>query len=128
MTEPKSPLARSWIEIGQLADLTDGAGREFIHYGQSIALFRLSDRVIALGGLCPHQGSHLANGLVDLEMGTITCSRKGCLRWRFDLATGTHTAGLPVTCSVFPVAIRSGVSPYPCRKPRTSRSRLDPAG
>ena len=109
MTSAESTSDGTWFEVAPLVDLPLIEGREFIHHGQSIALFRLADRVAALGGLCPHQRAHLADGLVDPDNRTVTCPRRGCLRWRFDLANGTQTAGPPVACPVDPVAIRAGV-------------------
>ena len=109
MTREDTPTEWTWVEVAPIVVLPPKAGREFTVGGQRIALFNLGDRVAALGGLCPHQGAHLADGTVDPDQATVTCSRRGCLRWRFNLTDGIHTAGLPVACRVFPVTIRAGV-------------------
>ena len=94
-----------WVEVLKLADLAAGAGREITLHGKVYALFRVEGQVMALGGLCPHQRAHLAGGVVDVGRGTVTCPRRGCLRWRFDLRTGTHADGLAVACSTHPVRV-----------------------
>ena len=106
---PDSPGGTVWVEVAHLTDLVPGEGREITHAGRAFALFRLGDEVAALGGLCPHQRSHLARGRVDPDQGTVTCPRRGCLRWRFSLRTGAHAADLPVICPTYPVEVRAGV-------------------
>ena len=59
----------------------------------------------ALAGLCPHQQARLAGGVVDAARNTITCPRRGCLRWRFDLASGANADGLTIRCPVYPARI-----------------------
>lgn len=97
-----------WVALAKLADLPADAGREVAHGGRAYALFRLGDRAVALAGRCPHQGAHLASGPVDPARGTVTCPRRGCLRWRFDLATGAGV-DLVVACPTFPARVVDGV-------------------
>ncbi len=84
-----------WSEVAKLADLPPGSALEVIHRGRTYALFRRGDRVFAVDGLCPHQGGHLARGPVaETEFGAVvTCPRRGCLRWRFDLDSGEGRGG-----------------------------------
>ncbi len=103
-----APEGFTWVEAARLDDLAPGSGREFIHHGRPYALFRVGDRVTALAGLCPHQKAHLASGLVDPERMTVTCPRRGCLRRRFSLETGSNADGLAVVCPVYPVKVEAG--------------------
>ncbi len=102
------PSGFVWVEAASLDDLASGSAREFIHHGRAYALFRVGDRVTALAGLCPHQKAHLAQGLIDPERLTVTCPRRGCLRWRFSLETGSNADGLAVVCPVNPVKVEGG--------------------
>ncbi len=75
-----------WSEVAKLDDLPPASSLEITHEGRTYALFRVGDRVVGVSGFCPHQGGHLARGAVTGS--AVTCPRRGCLRWRFDLITG----------------------------------------
>ena len=107
--ETPAPPAPARVEAARLDDLASGTGREFAHDGRAYALFRVGDRAFVLAGLCPHQKAHLADGAVDPAQQTVTCPRRGCLRWRFRLVDGAHDAGLPVACPTFPTRVEGGV-------------------
>ena len=102
------PSGAAWVAAARVDDLAPGSGREFVHAGRFYALVRVEDRVAALAGLCPHQGAHLASGAIDPERNSVTCPRRGCLRWRFDLTTGAHAGGLAVVCPTHPVRVEDG--------------------
>ena len=104
-----SPAGFAWVEAAWLDDLAPGTGHEFTHEGRTYALFRVEGRVLALAGLCPHQKAHLAEGLVDLERMTVTCPRRGCLRWRFSLENGANADGMAVVCPHLPSKVEAGV-------------------
>ncbi len=99
----------SWVPVARLDDLPLNSGREVTHAGRVYALFRVGDRVTALPGFCPHQQARLADGVVDPERDTVTCPRRGCLRWRFDLRSGANADGLAVTCPTRPVRVEGGL-------------------
>ena len=109
MSFPKRINGSFWVEVAPLAELPPQGGREFRPLGQPLALFRSGDHVAALGGRCPHQGAPLADGAVEPDQAAVTCPRRGCLRWRFNLSDGRQSLGLPVACPVYPVAIHSGI-------------------
>ncbi|WP_435009032.1 Rieske (2Fe-2S) protein [Tundrisphaera lichenicola] len=92
-----------WIEAASLDDLPPGSALEFIHEGRAFALFRSGDEITCLGGLCPHQGGRLALGTV--EGSRVTCPRRGCLRWSFDLRSGGCSVGEGVRSRVYPVRV-----------------------
>ena len=98
---------RAWVEVARRDDLGAGSGREFVHRGRAYAVFGVDDRAFVLAGTCPHQGARLAGGAVDPMGSTVTCPRRGCLRWRFDLATG-RGVGLAVACATFPARVVAG--------------------
>ncbi len=102
-------MSPNWVAVARLDELTPGSSLEVTRDGRILALVRVEDRIFALAGLCPHQRARLAEGVVDVATKTITCPRRGCLRWRFDLATGTHAAGLPIVCPTYRVEVRAGV-------------------
>ena len=109
MPPPDPTPTGTWVAVADLANLLPGKGRQLSRGGEVYALFRLGDDVTALGGLCPHQQAPLADGVVDPVHRTITCPRRGCLRWRFALDSGRHAAGLAVACAAYPVEVRAGV-------------------
>ena len=93
----------TWIEAARLDDLPAGSAREFSHGGRVYALFRVGDEVGCLDGRCPHQGGRLASG--PLEGSVVTCPRRGCLRWRFDVLTGVSPVGRGVGRRPYPVRV-----------------------
>ena len=92
-----------WFEAARLDDLPPGSSLEFTHGGRVFALFRSGDEVTCLDGICPHQGGRLAFGPFDGSR--VTCPRRGCLRWSFDVRTGLSTVGDPVRRRPYPVRV-----------------------
>jgi nitrite reductase (NADH) small subunit len=97
--------AMPWIEAASLDDLPAGSALEFVSRGRVYALFRpLDDREITcLDGLCPHNGGRLAVGSFDGRR--VTCPRRGCLRWSFDVRTGAASVGDLVRRPIYPVRL-----------------------
>ena len=102
------PEGFAWVEAASLDDLSPGSGHEFTRNGRAYALFHVKGRVLALAGLCPHQKAHLSQGAVDPDRMTVTCPRRGCLRWRFSLETGSNADGMTVVCPTYPVRVEAG--------------------
>lgn len=73
------------VNLGQLADCTPTAEQVM---GVDLLLIRQGDQVTALQGICPHQGSLLAEG--TLADGVLTCPGHG---WRFDCNSGVRVDG-----------------------------------
>ena len=92
-----------WIEAASLDDLPAGSSREFSHDGRIYALFRVGDRVTCLDGLCPHQGGRLAVG--PLRGSKVTCPRRGCLRWSFDVLSGACPVSESLERRLYPVRL-----------------------
>ncbi len=88
-------------KVCELAELVDGAGREFIVGEQIIALFRTADRVYAVDGMCAHQGGPLAQGTVDAHC--VTCPWHG---WQYDVRSGQNMLTGKRMLNCFTVEIR----------------------
>jgi nitrite reductase (NADH) small subunit len=69
--------------IGRAEDVPLWEGRSVMVGGRRIAVFRTADGWRALGGVCPHEGGPLADGIVADSC--VTCPLHG---WRFDLDSG----------------------------------------
>lgn len=92
------------VRLAALADLPEGKGVRVDALGHRIALFRIGDRVYAIGDLCSHAEASLSEGEVfDL---TVECPRHGS---EFDLSTG-EAMTLPATrpVPVYDVTIADG--------------------
>ncbi|HUK65458.1 MAG TPA: Rieske 2Fe-2S domain-containing protein [Anaeromyxobacteraceae bacterium] len=87
----------------RLADLPDGKGRLFEARGESIALFRVDGRVLAISNACPHRDGPLAFG--DLAGLTVFCPLHA---WGFDLLTGRCQEFPGVCVRTFPVHLEGG--------------------
>ena len=89
---------REGIDLGSLEQIPVGEGRAYVVDGEQVAVFRLRDgSVRALGGICPHRGGPLADGLIDGAV--VVCPLHG---YTYDLSTGEETAngGAPVRAYV----------------------------
>ena len=79
-----------WVELIALEELpTDGTGRALELAGEQLAVFLHEGEVRVLGGVCPHQGALLGDGVIS--RGEVTCPFHG---WHFDLVTGESGDGL----------------------------------
>jgi nitrite reductase/ring-hydroxylating ferredoxin subunit len=92
-----------WIKATTLDDLPTGSALEFTHDGRVYALFRVGDAITCIDGLCPHQAGRLANG--SFLGSTVTCPRIGCLRWSFDVTTGSCALHESLTRRLYPVRV-----------------------
>ncbi|HEY7703408.1 MAG TPA: non-heme iron oxygenase ferredoxin subunit [Acidimicrobiia bacterium] len=94
----------SWLPVGRLEDLPDGRG-VLVEFGEDrIAIFRVGDRVYAIGDRCSHAEASLSEG--DLFGTEIECPRHGSA---FDLETGRPLT-LPATrpVSTYEVRVEDG--------------------
>ena len=79
---------------------TDGTGRALEVAGRQLAVFHHEGEVRVLGGVCPHQGALLGDGVIS--RGEVTCSFHG---WHFDLVTGKSGDGLEECVDVHEVRV-----------------------
>lgn len=76
-------------KVCSMSDLENNCGKRFIVDDVDIAVFRLDDKVYALGNICPHQHSPLIyDGFID--DGCVICPAHG---WMFDIKTGKTPTG-----------------------------------
>ena len=69
----------------KLDEIPDCGGREFLVGGRVVAAFRVDGRVLAVDGMCAHQGGPLAQGKLDDKC--VTCPWHG---WQYDISTGCN--------------------------------------
>jgi len=99
-----TPGAAGWTNIGSMDDLADGASRLVYAAGEQVALFRVGERIFAVGNRCPHANGSLVEGTLDGC--TITCPLHAS---RFNLENGEPLEG-PTTrpLKTFDVRIENG--------------------
>lgn len=90
-------------ELARVEDIPAHGGLRTDIDGKPAALFRVGERVYAIGALCPHRGGPLDQGHLD---GTVVyCPWHG---WDFDVCTGlSPTFGEQLPC--YPVEVRDGI-------------------
>jgi nitrite reductase/ring-hydroxylating ferredoxin subunit len=89
-----------FVKLATLDELPPGSAKEIEHDGRIYALFHASGTIVALDGICPHQGGPLAEGTV--ESGVVTCPWHG---WQFDLSTGQSLLSNRIKHPVYEVKI-----------------------
>jgi nitrite reductase/ring-hydroxylating ferredoxin subunit len=89
-----------FVKLATLAELPPGGAKEVEHEGRVYALFNVGGRVLAVDGICPHQGGPLADGQVEGLI--VTCPWHG---WQFDLENGTMPSGARIKQAVFEVKV-----------------------
>ena len=75
----------SWQKLCLLEELPEAAGKEFLVDGRVIAVFRTSEGLQAVDGMCAHQGGPIAQG--QLDHNCVTCPWHG---WQYDVTTGNN--------------------------------------
>jgi nitrite reductase/ring-hydroxylating ferredoxin subunit len=89
-----------FVKLATLDDLPPGTAVEVAHDGRIVALFNLDGMILAIDGICPHQGGPLVEG--EVKDGVVTCPWHG---WRFDLRTGQSLLSSRVRQPVYEVRI-----------------------
>jgi toluene monooxygenase system ferredoxin subunit len=94
---PSSNPTIAWVEAASLDDIWEGESLEVEVDGQPVLLVHLrGGDIVAYQGMCPHQQIALADGDVDEDAATVTCSAH---HWEFDLRDGK---GLnPTGCDLY---------------------------
>ncbi len=75
----------SAIQIGQIADVPEGAGKAFAVQGHRIAVFRVDGELFAMDDTCSHAEASLSEGELDTDELCIECPLHGSV---FDLRSG----------------------------------------
>ena len=84
--------ADGFVRVAAIDEIPDRGGRRCYLGAEAIALFRVGDRVYAVGDRCPHGRASLSEGRIDVTREEVVCP------WhdgRFDLSTGHRVSGPP---------------------------------
>jgi 3-phenylpropionate/trans-cinnamate dioxygenase ferredoxin subunit len=84
------------VKVAAASDIPEGEARRYVVEGREIAVVNCGDQVFAVDDICSHQHSHLSEGEIDCDFGTIECPKHGST---FDLESGRPRA-LPATTPV----------------------------
>lgn len=87
-----------WIRVAEVSDCPPGAARELVVEDKIVALFNIDGELVAVDGICPHQGGPLARG--QINDGAVTCPWHG---WRFQLVDRANGAGATNSLICYPV-------------------------
>ncbi len=86
--------------IADVAEIPEGAGKEFTVAGRIVAVFRVGDEFFALDGLCAHAGGPLGKG--HLQGHVVTCPWHG---WQYDVRTGNQCLSAQIRQTQYPVSV-----------------------
>lgn len=89
-----------FVTLANIDELPPGAMKEVEVDGRIIALFNSDGEILAIDGICPHQGGPLAEG--ELSGTTVTCPWHG---WQFDVKTGCTRVGPKIKQTVYKVQV-----------------------
>lgn len=103
MSEQTGPN-ENWVEVGATDSIEEGKAIEWVSSGHILAIFRVEGELLAIDGMCAHQGGPLAQGTV--EHGCVTCPWHG---WQYELATGIQTINRQPLQATYPVREREGI-------------------
>lgn len=93
------------IELCKLDDIATGLGRSFRVGDKLIAVFRgRTGSVFAVGGLCPHKGGPLADGMLVGEQ--VVCPMHA---FRYDVKSGDCDQAGACGIATYPVEVQGGV-------------------
>jgi 3-phenylpropionate/trans-cinnamate dioxygenase ferredoxin component len=85
------------VTVGRISDIPEGEARRYEVDGREIAVVNCGDEGFrAVDDICSHAHSHLSEGEVDCDFGTIECPKHGST---FDLDSGRPRT-LPATMPV----------------------------
>ncbi len=89
-----------FVKMAALDELPPGGSKEIEHEGRIYALFNVDGEILAIDGICPHQGGPLAEGVLEGTM--VTCPWHG---WQFDVRSGKTPLGSRVQQTVYEVKV-----------------------
>ncbi|MBM3534160.1 MAG: Rieske 2Fe-2S domain-containing protein [Alphaproteobacteria bacterium] len=98
-------MTATWVDACDVNDVDPEDVRRFDHGGRTYAVYRTAeDEVFATDGLCTHEKTHLAGGLV--MDGIIECPKHN---GRFDFRTG-KAMGAPacIDLKTYPAKVENG--------------------
>ena len=93
-------LMAHFVKVATIEELTASGSIEVESEGRILALFLQGQDVIALDGMCAHQGGPIARGAVHKSV--VTCPWHG---WQFDLRSGRCLTARSVSQTRYEVRI-----------------------
>jgi nitrite reductase/ring-hydroxylating ferredoxin subunit len=103
----------AWIDAVSAADVPDGGVKGVRVGGDSVAIYRVDDKLYATSDVCTHEAALLSEGWV--EDGEIICPLHGA---RFRIEDGTCKGPLGTDLQCFRIRERAGRIEIACRTPR----------
>ena len=73
----------SQIILGSKSDIPDGQGKLYEVGDESIAVFKVGEKIFAIEDFCKHRGGALSQGHLEGEL--VECPMHG---WVYDISTG----------------------------------------
>ena len=92
----------AWVRVASATDLPAGATLEVVAGSRIVALANVDGRIVAMDGVCPHQGGPLGKG--ELNGPILTCPWHG---WQFDVCTGHNCLNGSIVQQMFPVRLEA---------------------
>ena len=99
-------MTMALVKVARASDIPEGEARRFEVDGRPIAVVNCGEEGLrAIDDICSHAHSHLSEGEVDCDFGTVECPKHGST---FDLETG-RPRSLPATLPVrvYPVKVEN---------------------
>ena len=86
-----------WTPVARVADCPPGSSLEVVAEDRVLALFNVEGEIVAIDGVCPHQGGPLGKG--RLNGCIVTCPWHG---WQFNVNSGQHELNPSIAQAAFP--------------------------
>jgi len=86
-----------------MSDLKADSVAEVLVDGTPYAICNVGGEIRAVGGICPHRGGSLGQGLI--RDGRVQCPWHG---WEFDCRTGASNRDASKSVPLFPVKLENG--------------------
>ena len=96
-----------FIETINESELIDGTSKLISIKGKDIALFKIDNKITALGNTCLHKGGPLTKGKIDKNYDGyyVTCPWHG---WEYNISNGKAPPGYDEQQTVYEVKIKNG--------------------
>src|SRR5688572_28955854 len=92
----------AWVRVASAKDLPAGATLEVVAGARIVALANVAGTIVALDGVCPHQGGPLGKG--ELNGQILTCPWHG---WQLDACSGQNCLNPSIKQQMFPVRLEA---------------------
>ena len=110
-TNDLNQAGETWVDVGSIQDIADGAAKVVMLSGERVAVFRRGASVFALSNVCQHQNGPLGEGRI--VNGCAVCPWHG---YEYELETGASPPPFHESVPTFPIQLKAGrilISPVP---------------